>query len=97
MDNFVPLPPARSAAIHRERGRLARLYPGHDVAYLEEWDGDELNCRVLFATRDLGEFVAQQRALPPEVFELMMVAYFDDSDPDELFYPRLEFGPPAEG
>jgi hypothetical protein len=55
------------AALRGEQQRIDETYPDHDVAYLDEWDGDVLRRTVVAASRDLAEFQQLLKALDPVV------------------------------
>lgn len=59
--------PARRAARDREERLLAERYPEQYVAYIDDWNGDELVRTVLGAAHDLDEFHRLQASLDPEV------------------------------
>ena len=59
--------PARKAARDREDRRIAEQYPEQYVAYLDDWNGEELIRTVLGTAHDLGEACRLQAALDPEV------------------------------
>lgn len=58
---------AQLAAFRAENQKLDDAYPDHDVAYLDEWDGDVLRRTVVAASSDLDEFQELLRALDPAV------------------------------
>jgi hypothetical protein len=59
--------PAKSAAQAREVALLDEKYPGHYVAYIDEWSGEELKRTVVAVARELAEFQHQLAALAPDV------------------------------
>jgi hypothetical protein len=58
---------AQLASLRDEQRRIDETYPNHDVAYLDEWDGDILRRTVVAASPDLAEFQTLLRALDPAV------------------------------
>jgi hypothetical protein len=58
---------AQLVALRAENQRIDDTYPDHDVAYLDEWDGDVLRRTVVAASSDLDEFQKLLRALDPAV------------------------------
>ena len=61
--------PARKAARDREDRLIEQRYPEQYVAYVDDWNGEELVRTVLGTAHELEEFYQLQAALDPEVRE----------------------------
>jgi hypothetical protein len=70
---------ARWAADHE----IQRKYPLQYVAYLDVWDGEELDRRVLAATTTREECEAKLGGLDPETRGKVEITYVDD--PNQIF------------
>lgn len=81
--------PARKAAREREDRRIEEQYPEQYVAYLGDWNGEELVRTVLGAATDLGDFVRLQLALDPDVRRRLKIA--DTHRSDELTVGHVFF------
>lgn len=74
--------PARKSARDREDRRIAEHYPKRYVAFVDEWDGEELVRTVVGAASDLADFVQLQLGLAPDVRQRLRVT--DTHRRDEL-------------
>lgn len=61
------LTPAQVAALRAEQRRIDETYPGHEVAYTEESDGDTYRLTVVAAATDPVTFQQLLKELAPEV------------------------------
>jgi hypothetical protein len=57
---------AQVASMRRAERAVDQAYPGQDVAYIEEWNGDEVEWRVVAAAPTVADFHDQLKALDPE-------------------------------
>jgi hypothetical protein len=70
--------PAQREAMRREYQSLCEKYPGQNVAYIDEWNGEELVRTVLVATVDCVDFHAQIAKLSPEVLAKLQQTLIPD-------------------
>ena len=65
MDDFNPTPMTAAQVAARDRAYqdLVRDYPNHYVAYLDEWDGDDLKRTVVVAAPTIGEYMDKMEAM----------------------------------
>jgi hypothetical protein len=59
--------PAQRAALQRAHDELCERYPGQDVAYIDEWNGEELTRTVVAAALTCADFHKQLRELPADL------------------------------
>lgn len=59
---------------------LHEKYPGQNVAYVDTWNGDELDRQVVAASADTEEFRRQLAALDPAVRKRVQQTYIRDPE-----------------
>jgi hypothetical protein len=91
MDDFNPTP--MTAAQDRAYQDLVRDYPNHDIAYLDEWDGDDLKRTVVVTAPTFGEYMDKMEALPENYARTLQVTRVSSPDApifcSRLFRPEL--------
>jgi hypothetical protein len=81
---YPPTSRARGLARRKADAELYEKYPvGCHLAYLDEWNGDELTRTVVAAHADWVEYERQLAALPAETRARVTVDYL--RDPNALF------------
>jgi|GEM_PF-2671010 len=75
-----PLTRDQAAARRRQDAILDARYPGHHVAFLDEWRGDALDRRVVASAEDALEFQELLAALPPEIMDRIQLTLIPDND-----------------
>lgn len=90
MDDFNPTPmtDAQVAARDHAYQELVRKYPNHYVAYLDEWDGDELTRTVVLTAPTFGEYMDKMEALPEDYCRTLSVTRVSSPDAP-IFCSRL--------
>jgi hypothetical protein len=73
-----PTPRARGLARWAADRELQNKYPGQDVAYVDNWNGDELDRVVVAHAADLGEFHRLLAALDPGLRERVQTSHVPD-------------------
>jgi len=59
--------PAQYAALQQAYDALCEKYPGQDVAFVDEWNGEELTRTVVVAALTCADFQKQLRELPADI------------------------------
>src|SRR5262245_9664585 len=59
--------PAQEEALRREDDALREKYPGRQVAYIDEWNDDELTRTIVIVEAEDGVFYEKLNKVPPEV------------------------------
>jgi hypothetical protein len=72
--------PAQKEALRREDSALCEKYPTQWVAFIDEWNGEELTRTVLVAAAGYGPFYEQVDKLPPDVRARLEVTRMPDPD-----------------
>jgi hypothetical protein len=75
-----PLTKAQSAARRREDARMHDAHPGCYVAYLDEWDGDVLNRRMLLVARTPAELQEKMSAIAPALRRKLQLTLIPDAE-----------------
>ncbi len=76
--------PAQKEALKREDYALCEKYPGQHVAFIDEWNGEELVRTVLVAAAEVGPFQDQLKNLSPDVRGRIRLTRMPDPDVYEL-------------
>lgn len=72
--------PAQWEALRRVDAAMCERYPGHEVAFLDTWDGDQLVRLVVAATTDVTEFQVRIRCLPADARSRVQMTQVPDPD-----------------
>ena len=82
LDSRFPPPLTRSQAAARRRqdSLLDAHYPGQHVAFVDEWNGDSLDRRVVAAAVGAVNFQNLLAKLPPDVLERVQLTLVPESD-----------------
>jgi hypothetical protein len=78
------LTPVQVAAMRRAERAMDASYPGQDVAYVEEWDGDDVEWRVVAAAPTAAEFQRQLQALDPQTRRRVQLTRIPPADRVEV-------------
>jgi hypothetical protein len=76
--------PAQKEALRRADYELCEEYPGQHVAFIDEWNGEELVRTVLAAATDVGPFHEQVDKLSSEVRVRIHCTRLPDPDVIEM-------------
>ncbi|HUR54698.1 MAG TPA: hypothetical protein VMZ71_11240 [Gemmataceae bacterium] len=78
------LTPAQVAAMRRAERAVDAAYPGQDVAYIEEWDGDDVEWRVVAAAAHAADFHNLLKTLDPETRRRVQLTRIPPADVFEV-------------
>lgn len=81
--------PAQREALRRVDAALCERYPGHDVAFLDVWNGDQLVRLVVAASTDVADFHERLRWLSADIRSRVQMTRM--SDPDVIDCPSVWF------
>lgn len=84
---YPPTTRARGLARRKADAEVDAQYPEMHIAYIDEWNGDELTRTVVAAHPNVGPFHDALDALPPEVRERVQLMNTHTYD---LLGPRFE-------
>jgi hypothetical protein len=76
--------PAQKDALLREDYALCEKYPARWVAFVDEWNGEELIRTVLVAAGEVGPFYERVDQLPPDVRARLRCTRIPDPNVYEL-------------
>lgn len=76
-------------ALRRVGAAMCERYPGHEVAFLDTWNGDELVRAVLLATTDGDVFFRWLNALAPDL--RARIGYLQVPEPGVIDCPSVWF------
>ena len=78
------LKPAQLAALRIENQRIDDMYPGQNVAHIDEWDGNVLHRTVVAAAFGWEAFLNLLAALDPEVRRKVLLTRVPRADVLEM-------------
>lgn len=84
---YPPTTPARGMARRKADAEVDAQYPEMHVAFIDEWNGDELTRTVVAAHPEFAGFTDALEALPPKVRERVQLLNTHTYD---MFAPRFE-------